>query len=136
MRRILFQGKTCVKVISHYKHPKMEAEVTPLVVIQDGKDPWGEDELQWGMVLQCTPQLLLEEDKTGVSLGEPFELGNTYSGWNEPILWWRVLQLFEVIHAIDHHFHLDLLIASNAVESFNIHREHPEWTYRPLPINE
>src|SRR6266545_3231143 len=90
MRRILFQGTTAVKVINHYSHPKVEAEVKPLIVLQDGKDAWGDDELHWGLILQCTPQKLLEEVEDGAPL-EVFELDNTFSGWDNPVRWWRAL---------------------------------------------
>jgi len=97
MRRILFQGTTAVKVIHHYSHPKVEAEITPLIVVQDGKDAWGDDELHWGLILQCTPRTLLEEAGDPANALEPFEIDSTFSAWSNPVRWWRALQLLEAM---------------------------------------
>ncbi len=118
MRRILFQGTTAVKVIHHYSHPKVEAEITPLLVVQDGKDAWGDDELHWGLILQCTPRTLLEEAGDPANALEPFEIDNTFSAWSNPIRWWRALQLIEAMPTLDHrNIGLHLWIATERPES-------------------
>lgn len=102
MRRILFQGITVKKLTNHYSHPKVEAEVTPLIVIQDGKDAWGDDELHWGLILQCTPQALLEVVKDTTATLAPFEIDSTFSGWDNPVRWWLALQLLETMPILNH----------------------------------
>lgn len=95
MRRIVFQGTPSVKCVDHYAHPEVEAEVTPLVVIQDGKNVWGEHEFQWGIIYQCIPQSLLQEIKEEdlASAMEPFEIDETFEAWSDPARWWRALEL-------------------------------------------
>jgi hypothetical protein len=150
MRRILFQGATSTKIVKHYNHPVVEAEVTPLIVIQDGKDVWEEDELRWGMILQCTPLKVLQERENSASL-EPFELDETFSGWSNPVRWWRALQLIECIPTLDHrHIGLDLWIATSRPDpDDSFHRkiieeirstlaeghDYEEIMRRPVPMN-
>jgi hypothetical protein len=112
MRRILFQGTPTVKVVKHYTHPNVEAEVTPLIVIQDGKDAWEDNELHWGLVLQCTPRSVLadaryEQGENPTNALEPFEVNTTFSAWSNPVRWWRALQLLEAMPVLDHR-NLDL----------------------------
>lgn len=116
-RRILFQGTPTVKTVKHYSHLNVEAVVTPLVVLQDGKDAWGEDELCWGLVLQCIPQSVLEnaraEEEDVVHALEPFEIDNTFSAWSNPVRWWRALQLLEAMPTLNHrNLGLNLWIAT------------------------
>lgn len=102
-RRILFQGPVARKMVKHYAHPHIEAEVIPLVVIQEGKNPWGDDELRWGMILQCLPQPVLKaRGKEGKDLLTPFEIDITFAGWSNPVRWWRALQLLDAIPVLDH----------------------------------
>lgn len=116
-RRILFQGTPSVKTVNHYSHLSVDAVVTPLVVIQDGKDAWEDDELHWGLVLQCVPQSVLEdareEEEDVESALEPFEIDTTFSAWSNPVRWWRALQLLEAMPVLDHrNLELDLWIAT------------------------
>lgn len=113
MRRILFQGTPTVKGVKHYSHPDVEAEVTPLVVIQNGQDVWGDNELHWGLVLQCTPRSVLEEVEDPTEALKPFEIDSTFSAWSNPTRWWRALQLLEAMPVLNHrNLGLNLWIAA------------------------
>src|SRR5579859_2005075 len=133
-RRILFQGTSSVKQIKHYTHPYVEAEVTPIAVIQEGKNVWGEDELLWGLVLQCVPRSVLadaryDEGEEQIRALEPFEIDNTFSAWSNPTRWWRALQLLEAMPVLDHrNLGLDLWIATD--------RPDPEDTFEQRIIEE
>ena len=105
MRRDLFKGNTSTKTFDLFEHWKIEAEVTPFLLMRDAKDCWGKEEIQMGILLECRPLAVLDGADEEASL-EPFEEFNGYSAMLEPIRWWRALQFLEALPIVkDDLFH-------------------------------
>lgn len=119
MRETIWQGDLLVKEIQYRRLPPMYAEVTPLIVLQDGPVLCGLPRKHMGLVLRGQPRELLptgnnEESKEQTPL-TPFELDLT-SALLDPIRWWRAAQLLAALPQVNLRCEFDLFIAAGRPE--------------------
>ncbi len=101
----------------------MQAQVTPLLVLEDTVGMWGETQVSMGLLLHCTPITLLEEGDDDKELTlEPLEIFAELSRLIDPVRGWRALHILEALPRVeDRFFFLDLFIATE--------RDEPDDTY-------
>lgn len=125
MRQVLVTGNQSFKIVRHYKHPKMQAYVTPLLVLEDTKNVWGEPEVSMGILLQCIPITLIDENNDAEK--QTLEPCETFSGLPNRIdlvRGWRALMLVESMPQIDDRFFfLDIYTATEHDEQMSTYHQ-------------
>lgn len=119
-REIIWQSDLLTKEIQHWKLPPMRAEVTMLMVLQDGQDERDRLQQRMGLILQGQPVELLparnNQEKTAKHDPlAPFEIDET-GVLLDPVRWWRAAQLLAALPCIDHRCEIDLFIAAGRPE--------------------
>ena len=119
MRQILCTGSQSIKTIEHYRHPKMQAQVTPLLVLEDTTNVWGEPQVSMGILLQCIPLTFLEENNEDEKHSpEPCEIFGKLPCSIDIVRGWRALVLLEAMVCVnDTLFALDIYEATERIEA-------------------
>ena len=110
MRQFLYTGTQSRKIVRQYGQPKMMADVTPHLILEDTKNVWGEPEVSMGILLHHVPLTRLG----GNGSLEPYEFFDGLPGIIDLVRGWRALALLEALPCVDDHFFfLDMHIATD-----------------------
>ncbi len=125
MRQLLYTGNQSRKLVRQYGQPKMIADVTPHLILEDTKNVWGEPEISMGILLQCVPLPVLEDNDTGEEHAlEPREVFSGLPGVIDLVRGWRVLLLLEAMPCVDEHFFfLDIYTATDRDQRMSVHHQ-------------
>lgn len=109
MRRVLFKSNPLTKQLDLSDRRGIEAEVVPSLLLRDAKNCWDEDEVQMGILLECTPLAMCSADGDEESSLSPFEEFNGHGCMLNPVRWWRALQFLEALPIVsDGLLHFDI----------------------------